>query len=118
MKQAIFLLLCSCFIFSCTESNAPHFPPDKMQAILEDLHIAESYSVIVKQDSLRRGSERDYDSLAVYYTAVFKHHNVSYKEFEENLTWYKQHPEELDSVYIRTIDSMVFLQNSFQLIKP
>lgn len=118
MKQIFLLLLPAFLFFSCNETNAPHFPPDKMQAILQDIHLAESYSTVIRQDSLHRGAERDYDSLAVYYQTIFRHYHTDDKEFEQSLTWYKQHPEELDSIYIRMIDSLTRLENKFQITKP
>ena len=110
MKQTLLLLLFAFLFFSCEEMNAPHYPPAKMQAILQDIHTAESYSIILKQDSSRRGAQRDYDSLAFYYQTIFQHYDTDEKEFEQSLKWYKQHPQELDSTYIRMIDSLTVLE--------
>lgn len=119
MEKAFLSLACSFLIFSsCEEANTPHFPADKMQAMLEDIHIAEAYSTVINQDSLHRGAERNMDSLAVYYQEIFTHYHTGYEEFQQSLLWYKQHPEGLDSIYIRMIDSLTALENKFQITKP
>lgn len=118
MKNIFLLLLSALIVVSCSETDMPHFPPGKMQAILQDLHLAEAYSTVIGQDSLHRGSERNLDSLAVYYQTIFKHYHTGNEEFQQSLLWYKQHPEGLDSIYVRMIDSLTELENKFQITKP
>jgi hypothetical protein len=37
--------------------------------------------------------------LSVYYQEIFAHHNITQEQFIESLAWYKNHPEELDTLY-------------------
>jgi len=97
----LFLLLAVCSA-SCGKEEK-HLDPEKMQRILTDLHFAEAYSMAANPDSVQRKSQRDPDSLAVYYSIVLRHHKVTKTEFDNSLDWYKQHPQELDSVYARMI---------------
>lgn len=106
MRRLVFLLLFSGFIFSCKETSKPQLSPQKMQQVLLDIHFAEASSVILNKDTTLHSGERNLDSLAIFYSSVFKHHNITAKEFEESLNWYKQNPEELDTVYAKLIPEM------------
>lgn len=91
-------------------------PEEKMQAILTDIHLAESYSTLVPSDSLSRnvfGKNRD--SLAIYYKDILAHHQMSYQELVQAMNWYQQHPLLLDSIYTRIqvkMDSLRSLPDS------
>lgn len=107
MKRKLFVIIClGLFIVSCQKSAGPQLPPDKMRAVLFDLHLAETYSMTLYPDSTRRNVERNLDSLAVFYRSVFKHHNITPAEFEQSLKWYMQNPEDLDTIYTRMIPEM------------
>jgi len=101
------VLCCSLVVlFSCQSSNKHQLSATKMQAVLDDLHVAEAYSVLINQDSARRETERNVDSLKKYYQIILKHHKITFKEFDESLTWYKNHPHELDSMYAKIINDL------------
>lgn len=107
MVRLCVVLFCSLVVVcSCQSSNKHQLSATKMQAILDDLHVAEAYSVIINQDSARRDTERNVDSLRKYYQIIFKHHHITFKEFDESLTWYKNHPHELDSMYAKIINDV------------
>jgi hypothetical protein len=89
-----------------------------MEAILQDIHLAEAYSVIVNQDSVHKSNEKNLDSLALYYSVIFRHHKTDEKEFEKSLQWYKQNPEQLDSVYAKMIDQVSLLEGKYNIRKP
>jgi hypothetical protein len=111
MKVCFISLLLSLLVFSsCSKKEQQHLSSEKMQQIMLDVNLAEAYSAVVKSDSLKPRSERNLDSLAVFYRSVFKHYNVTREEFEQSLEWYKQHPEQLDSVYGQMIPQMSKLE--------
>jgi len=90
---------------SCSEEKEkPPVSLDKMQWLLLDIHLAESYSVGLYPDSLKKKFDKNPDSLAVYYAAVFRHHHIDVDKFKEVMDWYKRHPEMLDSLYNRVLD--------------
>lgn len=98
-------------VLSCSEKKQkPPISLDEMQLLLLDLHLAESYSVGLYPDSLKKKFDKNPDSLAVYYAAVFRHHNINADEFKEVMDWYKQHPDMLDSLYNRVLDKANELQ--------
>lgn len=81
------------------KSVSYHLSPGQMQHLLIDIQAAEAYSTMVTPDSLKKGNQKNMDSLAQYYTDIFAHYHLSKEQFDENLDWYKQHPGDLDSVY-------------------
>jgi hypothetical protein len=83
---------------SCKRKGEPAIQPAQMEKILTDIHIAEAYSVMVN-DSLHHIRNKNYDSLAVYYNDIFAHYHVSKEQFIKSIAWYKNNPEDLDSVY-------------------
>jgi len=88
-----------------------------MQSVLEDIHLAEAYSVLVSPDSVAT-NEKNYDSLALYCRLIFKHYNITSAEFEQSLDWYKRNPEELDSIYANMIDQIQELETKYNVRKP
>ncbi|RYZ54520.1 MAG: DUF4296 domain-containing protein [Sphingobacteriales bacterium] len=96
------LLFLIAVMYSC-KTETSHLPPGKMQAVLTDLHYAEVLSMAVNKDSALRRSQRDLDSLALFYKSVFSHHGISRQEFHTSLEWYKHNPDELDSIYNRMV---------------
>lgn len=73
-----------------------------MGKILLDLQIAETYSLGLG-DSVKNKFEKNYDSLAIFYSSILKHYNVSYEEFQDAMDWYKARPIIIDSLYNRVI---------------
>ena len=84
--------------FSCKQADDQHLPPAKMEQIMFDIGIAESYSTKSK-DNTNFGGIKNIDSLAVYYTDILAHHKVTPAEFRQSLNWYKKHPDDMDSLY-------------------
>ncbi len=99
-----FLPLLFLFVFAaCIRKETPPLPPQKMQAVLSDIHLAEVYSLVINTTANPPQNGKQLDSLAKFYATILKHYKLSEKEFEQGLDWYKNHPEELDSVYQRMI---------------
>ncbi len=117
MRQVVWILWVLSFVASCKYKSA-HLPPQKMEAVLEDLHLAEAYSIVVQQDSTHQGEERHADSLAAYYQLVLRHHNITLKELEESLVWYKQNAQELDSIYGRMINDLTEKEIPYKTQQP
>ncbi len=83
--------------------GSDHLPPAVMTKMLTDLQLAETYSGQIKGDPKQRAFQKNTDSLALYYKEIFAHYKVSQQEFDDNVQWYKTHPEELDSIYVKMI---------------
>ena len=84
---------------SCDKGETTeHLPKQKMEQILLDINLAEAYSTMVN-DSLHTKDTKNGDSLAAYYKVIFDHHKVSQATFNTSLAWYKNHPDDMDSVF-------------------
>ncbi len=98
--------LCLLFLFvvcllsvSCKESaEKNHLSKEQMQAIMLDINLAEAYSTITVDSNYHKGS-KNADSLAAFYKTVFSHHGITEQQFQSSLTWYKSHPEDMDTVF-------------------
>lgn len=92
------LLSVSFFIVTGCNKGGEHLPAAKMEQIMFDLGIAESYST-KGRDNNNFGGVKNMDSLAAYYKEIMAHHNVTAEQFSQSLTWYKARPDEIDSIY-------------------
>ena len=110
---SICILFIAILFYSCKEKSTASISPEKMQRVLLDIHLAETYSMTLHEDSTRRNSERNLDSLAVFYRSIWKHHNITQQEFEQSLTWYKRNPETLDSIYTAMIPEIIKLEGIY-----
>jgi hypothetical protein len=113
MTKIIFkglLIGCVAVMAACTTNEPAHLPAEKMQAVLKDIQLAETYSTMVVRDSAHLNNEKNTDSLALYYKEIFQHHHVTQQEFESSLKYYEQHPDDLDSIYGRILTDMNKIQ--------
>ena len=84
-----------------------------MEEVLLDIHLAEAYSTFVPKDTAVRVTEKNMDSLAVYYSRIFDSHNITREQFVSSMKWYKEHPQELDSVYTRMIPHISEMEGKY-----
>jgi hypothetical protein len=114
MKSLKIILLAGIVcLLSCNDGNSSRLEPKKMQAVLSDMHLAEAYAMVVDKDSARKNTERNPDTLATYYKAIFTHYNITPEAFQTSLNWYKLHPEELDSIYASMIPAFSKLEGQY-----
>lgn len=88
-------------LFSACDSDElkePPIPKEKMERILLDINLAESYSTMVK-DSLYKLGQKNSDSLGTYYKEIFDHYHVTAEEFQTSLGWYKARSNEIDTLF-------------------
>ena len=101
MTKQLSLLLLITFLWpviSCNQPTEEHLPAAKMEQIMFDIGIAESYST-KSRDNTNFGGVKNIDSLASYYTDILAHHKVTADQFRQSLNWYKNHPDDMDSLY-------------------
>ena len=70
-----------------------------------DIHLAETYSQGLG-DTTGNKFDKNYDSLAVFYSSIFKHHKITFEEFNEALEWYRKRPAQMDSLYAGILDRL------------
>lgn len=99
------LLAFMCGVPACNKANEEHLQPQKMEGILVDIGLAETYSTMVN-DSAHHFGVKNIDSLAKFYNEILAHHNVTIDQFRTSLDWYKHHPEDMDTLYNHVAASM------------
>lgn len=103
-----FILMILLFAGSCHQDQAP-LSEKKLCAVLKDMHIAETYAQINTVD--QGGFEtKNYDSLFVLYSHIYKRHQLDTATFHKALSWYKQHPDAFDKVYEQILNELSILK--------
>lgn len=117
MKRYIALLLFAGLLISCQSKNkdAEHLSQRQMGKILFDIQLAETYSSLVTKDTVHKLTGRNMDSLGIYYREILAHYKVSEQEFNTSLGYYREHPDELDSIYTKMLPEFEKLQAVYKL---
>lgn len=94
-KYIFFFFILGSLILSSCKKGIPSdvIPPDKMEALLYDYHIAQALG------NEYNGEERYKRELLVQY--VFKKHQTTEAHFDSSLVWYTRNTEELNNIYER-----------------
>lgn len=115
VKILTIVLVTMCAMSACEKGeDKPEIPRDKMISIVTELHMAEVYSSMVN-DSLGSFTNKNIDSLAIYYSYILKSHDVSAEQFKQSMNWYSRNVSELDTIYINVLSelsTMEGLQNA------
>lgn len=114
MRKVSVIVFAILLIVSCKEQGVDeHLSAKKMQDILVDIHYAEVYSTMVN-DSLHRIKNKNKDSLAVFYADILKHHDVTPEFFQHSMTWYENHPGELEDIYAYVLLKVTTAEGTLQ----
>lgn len=110
------VILCCVMLFgvmvSCKPKEKDTVPkPDivlsenQMVNLIFDATLAESSM------NFERSKGHDFSSLKdTLYDLILTKHNISLDLFEENLSWYNQHPENMEVIYNKVIDKLQALK--------
>lgn len=93
------ILLCVCLSLASCSQDRPPLSQSEMIPIVMDLHLADAFSTQVRRDTSRPGYEKNYDSLSVWTLRIFAQHKISKDDFNTSMDWYRDHPDELKSLY-------------------
>ena len=96
-KMLVVMLVAMALVQSCKDAPGKHLPQKKMEDVLLDLAMAETYSGVTRDNAHPSGA-KNIDSLAYYYRQILDHHKVSVEEFRQSIDWYKAHPDVLDTM--------------------
>lgn len=105
-KRVLISLVTLCISAGCGSSEQPPIEPEKMQAILVDVHLAEARNQQTGKDSTSNPLPKDLKDLAASYNVIYKHHGIDEAEFEKSMKWYRYHPDQLDSVYAKVLSDL------------
>ena len=85
----LFLLIAGC------QSKIPGniIPPDKMGAILYDIHVTDAYiTTLASQDSAKKVS-------ATYYKGIYRKFDTDSARYTQSMNFYAEHPDLLSKIY-------------------
>lgn len=117
MRSVLSLALCAVLLLpACKEEAEQHMSPEKMKDVLTDIHFAEIYSTMVN-DSLHKTTNKNIDSLRVYYKSILEHHDITMEELQSSLHWYADHPVEMDTVYINIQNELSTIEGMLNAAK-
>ena len=90
-------IVLSTLLSSCQEEQPP-IPQSEMVNILTDLHMSEAYAQL---NPIDKGGymTKNYDTMLILYSHIFKKHSLDSTSFKTALIWYKQRPDVFDKVY-------------------
>lgn len=94
-----------CFASCKAPKEKPPIPFGEMKELMFDIHLAETYSQGLG-DTTGNKFDKNYDSLAVFYSSIFKHHKITFDEFNKALEWYRERPAQMDSLYAGILDQL------------
>lgn len=111
MKRIYFILLIS--LIACANDSSKNteivsISIDEFSVILEGVHVAEAAYQLNKISDVK-SAEKD---LLQSYERIFKENNTTKSEFKRNLKYYSKHPEELDKVYAKILESLKEIQSN------
>jgi acyl-CoA synthetase (AMP-forming)/AMP-acid ligase II len=120
MKLPLLLFSVSLLIVaSCKNAGTgDRLPPALMKKVLTDVQMAETYSTMVKDSLHKNTGMKNLDSLSVYYKDIFAHYKITEAQFTTSLNWYKEHPDEMDSLYNEMLATVAAMQNTLQKPLP
>lgn len=90
----------------CKRQQEQHLGWEEMQKVLVDIQLAEVYSTMARKDSAQTQGLKNTDSLASFYQEVLTHHHITAEQFIQSLNWYRAHPDQLDSVFAKSLKTL------------
>ncbi|MDP1623974.1 MAG: DUF4296 domain-containing protein [Bacteroidales bacterium] len=117
-RLTIVILLCT-LLFSCKEkTEIPQSPfaisvdsvisPGKMVIILTDVHVVEAALLLDRNAGLEMK-----DKPGFYYQGIFEKYHISPHRYEQNLTFYRQNPDNFAKMYGQVIGLLNDRQKKF-----
>jgi hypothetical protein len=85
--------------------------PDKMAAILMDVHLAEATVQETASDSVRMQKDK---ILAGYYGYILELHGENQEHFVQSYRYYEAHPLILNRVYQQVIEDLSLLERKYK----
>ena len=79
---------------------------NEMVSVLVDIHLTEA-TLRLANDSITRLN--DTNDIRIRFAQVFKKHDIQPDDFNQSLTFYLEHIEELDKIYIEVINQLTVL---------
>jgi hypothetical protein len=95
------------FFIACNSEDKNIINQQKMEDLMVDIHLAETYVQYMRNDSIKINIE---DSLKKQMAIILGKHKTTQAEFKQSMAWYNEHPALLDSVYTHVLTKLSILQ--------
>jgi len=105
----LFLIGLIIILFGCSNNNVPKdlIPEDSLVLIIVDMHLADAIliepSVQQKQFVINKTK---------FYNVVLDKHSITKEEFQKNIDYYSNNPEQFNKVYEKVIEELTILQGN------
>jgi len=99
---------------ACAREKRPSdvFDQKRMVEIMVDVHLAEGAE---KTDLLTTDSVRISEKALCKH--IFKKHGITEEEYNRSFTWYSEHLEEFDEVYVKVIEKLNQMEAARQQLR-
>ena len=101
------LLILFCLFVSCNTTNKQL--PDNIIteeifiSVLKEAHLAEAAFELSKSKDVETAEKVLYNT----YSEIYSSHNIDKERFEETLSYYANHPEELEHIYSKVLKDLL-----------
>ena len=105
MKINLLILFCLFISCSTTDKQLPDniISKEIFITVLKEAHLAEAAFELSKS----KGGETAEKVLDNTYSEIYSTHNIDKDRFEETLSYYANHPEELERIYSKALKDLV-----------
>lgn len=111
MRKGILLFLL--LLGASCQTEEPPISEKKLAAILQEMHIAETFAQINAID-VDGYLKKNYDTLFVHYSHIYKKYDIDTASFHKAIEWYKKNPTNFDKVYEQVLSEMSMLKERFK----
>jgi len=111
--MAIMLSLSSCYTENKPDFKAPPnlFTKDKMVAVMTDVQLAES---AINHERLHQRKKGGFKEL--YYNQIFIEHNITAKDFKDNLNYYNTQPKLMEEILDKVLENINKIMGETEII--
>ena len=103
----IILSILSVLLLACTtpktEIPTEILSETEFANMLKEVHLAEAAFELNKS----KGVEAAKKALANTYSEIYSTHNINKDRFEKTLSYYANHPEELEQIYSKALNDLI-----------
>ena len=99
----IILSILSVLLLACTTPKTEILSETEFVNMLKEVHLAEAAFELNKS----KGVETAKKALANTYSEIYSTRNINKDRFEKTLSYYANHPEELEQIYSKALNDLM-----------
>lgn len=103
----VVMSLCMSALLACGKGRAPSdlISENDFVSVMVDVHLAEA-----SVQHLRMGSDSANQLLANHYASIMSQHDITHRQFTQSFEYYREHPEQLSTIYEQVIERLSALE--------